>query len=157
MFDILLYLYDNYLVADMHPDAEVLSRKLTAAGFEAEDIDRALDWLSSLERLELDRDWQESDPAGGRAVRIYTAGEARRLDPAGIGFLAHLEGAGLLSPQGREWVIDQAMALEDGEVPGDKIKLITLLAISRLHGPGDALWLEDLVRGGEDGWRPTIH
>jgi Smg protein len=49
MFDILLYLYDNYLVTEHVPDAEALSRKLTAAGFEADEIDQALDWLSALE------------------------------------------------------------------------------------------------------------
>ncbi len=155
MFDILLFLYDNYLVSELHPDAEVLSRKLSAAGFEADDIDRALDWLSSLDQLDHEEDWQSVTAHGHR---VYTESELCHLDPEGIGFLAHLEHAGLLSPRGREWVIDQAMALdEEAEVPAEKIKWITLMAVSRLYGHGDALWLEDLVRGGEDGWRPTIH
>jgi len=54
-------------------------------------------------------------------------------------------------------VLDRALALEDTEVPADKIKWIALLAISRLQGPGDALWLEDLVRADEDGYTPTLH
>lgn len=151
MFDILLYLYDNYLVADLFPDPESLSRKLTAAGFEAEEIDRALDWLSGLETLDPDADQTES-----RGMRCYTADEQRRLDPEGIGFLIHIENAGLLSARGREWVLEQALALEDGDVSAERIKWITLLAISRLHGPGDALWLEDLVRAGGD-YTPTYH
>lgn len=152
MFDILLYLYDNYLVADLHPDAETLSRKLAAVGFEADDIDRALDWLNALDTL-------DADAPAGEGQRCFTDEERRRLDPEGVGFLTHLETAGLLTPQAREWVIEQALALEDedDEVSADKIKWITLLAISRLSGPGDALWLEDLVRAGEDGWQPTLH
>lgn len=150
MFDILLYLYDNYLVADLHPDAETLSRKLAAVGFEAEDIDRALTWLNALDSL-------DAEAPAGIGTRCFSADEWRRLDPEGIGFLTHLENTGLLTPQAREWVIDQALALEDIEIPADKIKWITLLAISRLSGPGDALWLEDLVRSGEDGWQPTLH
>jgi Smg protein len=152
MFDILLFLYDNYLVADLYPDPETLSRKLMAAGFEETEIDQALDWLSALESLR-----PVPETAAGGSLRCYSADEQRRLDPLGIGFLIHLEHAGLLPPHAREWVIEQAMALEEGDVSGDKIKWIALLAIARLYGPGDALWLEDLARGGEDGWRPTVH
>lgn len=152
MFDILLYLYDNYLVTDVQPDAETLSRKLAAIGFESEDIDRALNWLAALDELAPDGDGPEATGS-----RCYTAEESQRLAPEGIGFLIHLEAAGLLPGRAREWVIEQALALEDAEVAADKIKWITLLAISRLNGPGDALWLEDLVRAGEDGWQPTLH
>lgn len=152
MFDILLYLYDNYLVADLRPDTETLSRKLAAVGFESEDIDRALNWLAALDHLA-----PEEDGEPGRGMRCYTREETQRLDPSGLGFLIHLESAGLLPGQAREWVIEQALALDDAEVPADKIKWITLLAIARLSGPGDAIWLEDLVRAGEDGWQPTLH
>jgi Smg protein len=152
MFDILLYLYDHYLVTDIQPDAEALSRKLAAVGFEAEDIDRALNWLTALETLD-----PYVDIPADQGVRCYSSDERRRLDPEGIGFLMHLEQAGLLTPQAREWVIDQALALEDAEIAAEKIKWITLLAVSRMHGPGDALWLEDLVRAGEEGFAPTYH
>jgi Smg protein len=152
MFDILLYLYDNYLVTDIHPDAESLSRKLAAVGFESDDIDRALNWLATLDQLEL-----TDDAIASAGQRCYTTEEMQRIEPEGIGFLIHLENAGLLPGRAREWVIEQALALEDPEVPADKIKWITLLAISRLNGPGDAIWLEDLVRASEDGWQPTLH
>jgi Smg protein len=152
MFDILLYLYDNYLVMDQYPDAEALSRKLTAAGFESADIDRALDWLSSLDTLSPDT---PMPPTTG--TRVFSLEEQRRIDSEGLSFLLFLESSGLLVPEAREWVLDRALALEDTEVPADKIKWITLLAISRLQGPGDALWLEDLARSNEDGFVPTIH
>jgi Smg protein len=79
------------------------------------------------------------------------------MEAEGLGFLTFLETAGLLTPQGREWVLDRALALDGREVSTDKIKWIALLAVTRLHGPGDALWLEDLVRIDEDGYTPTIH
>jgi Smg protein len=152
MFDILLYLYDNYLVTEHVPDAEVLSRKLTAAGFEADEIDQALDWLSALDDLSPEAPQFES-----QGLRCYAAEEWRRIEADGLAFLTFLENSGLLTPQGREWVLDRALALDDSEVSTDKIKWIALLAVSRLHGPGDALWLEDLVRIGEDGYAPTLH
>lgn len=152
MFDILLYIYDNYLVSEHVPDAVVLSRKLTAAGFEADEIDQALDWLSALDDLGPGTEQFET-----QGMRCYAPEEWRRIEADGLGFLSFLETAGLLTPQGREWVLDRALALDDSEVSTDKIKWIALLAVTRLHGPGDALWLEDLVRIDDDGYTPTIH
>lgn len=152
MFDILLYLYDTYLFADQFPDAEHLSRKLTAAGFEDDEIAEALDWLSGLDELVVTE--EEVLP---RSMRIYSPEEQRRLDSEGRGFLAFLESADLLPPHGREWVIEQALALPEPEVSPARVKWIAMLALWKLKGAGDVLWLEDLVRGAEDGWRPTFH
>jgi Smg protein len=152
MFDILLYLYDTYLTADQFPDAEHLSRKLSAAGFENEDIAEALDWLAGLEDLV-----PVDVPGGIRAMRLYSDEEERRLDIEGRGFLAFLESADLLPPHGREWVIERALALPEARVPGECIKWIAMLALWKLNGAGEALWLEDLVRGADDGWQPTFH
>lgn len=163
MFDILLYLYDTYLLSEHFPDPERLSRKLSAAGFEDQAIGEALDWLSALDDLNTD----ESD-GKHPAVRIYNTYEIGRLATEGRGFLLFLEGSGLLPLHAREWVIERALALDDAEVSTDRIKWIALLALWKLNGAGDVLWLEDLVRGDvtdEDGdedsplsgWKPTLH
>lgn len=165
MFDILLYLYDTYLLSEHFPDPERLSRKLSAAGFEDEDIGAALDWLAALDDLGAD----EGDLAAP-ALRIYNDYEIGRLATEGRGFLTFLEGTGLLPVQAREWIIDRALALSDAEVSADRVKWIALLALWKLKGAGDVLWLEDLVRGGEyggedddeddghaRGWQPTLH
>ena len=152
MFDILLYLYDTYLLADQIPDAEHLSRKLSAAGFENDDIAEALDWFSGLDELV-----PVEEVAASRSMRLYSAEEERRLDIEGRGFLTFLESAELLPPHGREWIIEQALALPEPDISADRIKWIAMLALWKLKGAGDVLWLEDLVRGAEDGWRPTFH
>ena len=158
MFDILLYLYDTYLFSEHFPAPEQLSRKLSAAGFEAADIGAALNWLAALDELA-----PEETADGVPAIRCYSDAECSRLATEGRGFLTFLEASGLLAAHAREWVIEQAMALEDPEVSGDRIKWIALLALWKLNGAGDVLWLEDLVRGtgefdGEGGgWQPTLH
>jgi Smg protein len=163
MFDILLYLYDTYLLSEHFPDPERLSRKLSAAGFEDQAIDEALDWLAALDDLTPDEDGVEHP-----AIRVYNDYEIGRLATEGRGFLTFLEGSGLLPVHAREWVIDRALALSDAEVATDRIKWIALLALWKLKGAGDVLWLEDLVRGGESddddhddaplsGWQPTLH
>ncbi len=152
MFDILLYLYDTYLLAEQFPDPEQLTRKLSAAGFEDNAIVEALDWLSALDELAP----SESD-AVVTSFRVYSGEEQQRLVTDGRGFLTFLEGAGHLPPHAREWVIERALALPDPEVSAERVKWIALLAMWKLKGAGDVLWLEDLVRGGEDGWQPTLH
>lgn len=152
MFDILLYLYDTYLLADQIPDAEYLTRKLSAAGFENDEIAEALDWLSGLDDLV-----PADDEVMSPSMRIYSAEEERRLDSEGRGFLTFLESAAMLPPHGREWVIEQALALPDAEISAPRIKWIAMLALWKLKGAGDVLWLEDLVRGADEGWRPTLH
>lgn len=152
MFDILLYLYDTYLLADQIPDAEYLTRKLSAAGFENDEIAEALDWLSGLDDLV-----PANDEVMSPSMRIYSAEEERRLDSEGRGFLTFLESAAMLPPHGREWVIEQALALPDAEISATRIKWIAMLALWKLKGAGDVLWLEDLVRGADEGWRPTLH
>lgn len=158
MFDILLYLYDTYLYSEHFPAPEQLSRKLSAAGFDDADIGAALDWLAALDDLA-----PAEATEGVPSLRCYSDAEISRLATEGRGFLAFLEGSKLLAPHAREWVIDQAMALGDSEISADRIKWIALLALWKLNGAGDVLWLEDLVRGGidesddEGGWKPTLH
>ena len=48
MFEVLVFVYENYWRGDECPELEQLGRKLTAAGFDVEDIQQALSWLDEL-------------------------------------------------------------------------------------------------------------
>ncbi len=48
MFDVLVYLYENYWRPDACPEPQQLRRKLSAVGFEADEIQDALRWLDGL-------------------------------------------------------------------------------------------------------------
>ena len=48
MFEVLAYLYEHYWRPDACPESEQLTKKLTAVGFEPEEISQALDWLQGL-------------------------------------------------------------------------------------------------------------
>src|SRR5690606_41694894 len=48
MYDILVYLFENYYTPQACPKADVLAHKLAAVGFEQEDIHEALGWLHGL-------------------------------------------------------------------------------------------------------------
>ena len=49
MFEVLVYVYENYWQGDACPEPRQLGRKLSAAGFEAEEIEAALIWLGGLQ------------------------------------------------------------------------------------------------------------
>ena len=48
MFEVLVFVYENYWHGDACPELHQLGRKLSAVGFEADDISQALQWLDGL-------------------------------------------------------------------------------------------------------------
>jgi len=147
MFDILVYLFENYYQAQAYPDYDTLGRKLHAAGFENDDIEDALDWLNSLTRKP-----DEGLPASldaGSSFRGYTADESSKLPLESRGFIAFLESAKILSPLLRELIIERAMALPSETVGLDKLKVIVLMVLWTRRGKVDALVLDELIPDGE--------
>ena len=88
MFDILVYLFENYYRSDLYPDQDVLERKLTAAGFEHDDISEALAWLQGLSATEAST--LPESLAESTAFRGYAEVESSKLGVEGRGFLAFL-------------------------------------------------------------------
>ena len=149
MFDILVYLYENYYTPQACPAADVLAKRLAAAGFEHEDIDDALGWLYGLaETTERCVDLAQA-PATG--TRIYTDNEYQQLGTESIGFIAFLESAGVLPAPLREIVIDRGLASPETPVPLSKIKIIALMVLWSQEAEIDNMVLEELLD--EDGTR----
>lgn len=147
MIDILVYLFENYL-PDAYPEPDVLARKLSAAGFEEEEITEALSWLDGLERSDTVA-VRLRESRGG--VRFYPEEETKRLPVECRSFIAFLEQAGTLDASLREIVIERALALSDGEVPLSKLKVIVLVVLWRRQHEFDALILEELLSSDDDG------
>ncbi len=151
MFDVLVYLYENYWRPDACPEPKQLSRKLSAVGFEAEEINDALKWLDGLAHT------AESDgealtrlqPQPG-SLRIYTAHEREVLGDDSIGFIAFLESAGVMAPAMREMVIDRALAVGNARIELDDLKIIVLMVFWSLGEEPDALVLDELFVDSDD-------
>lgn len=141
MFDVLVYLYENYWRADACPDEAQLARKLTAVGFENDEIQEALSWLSGLNGTA-----HLSLPQGAHSMRVYTAAERIHLGDESISFIAFLESAGVLPPAMREVVVDRAMATgaESGTLSLDDMKIIVLMVFWSRGEEPDALILDEL-------------
>jgi len=152
MFDVLVYLYENYYRPDACPDADTLARKLSAAGFEGDEIDSALSWLSGLATIT-----QTTIPvayADSSSFRIYVDIEYERLGAECIGFLSFLESAGVLNPLLREVVIERALATDETPVSLESLRVIVLMVFWSQGEEPDALILEELL---EDGAPRQMH
>ncbi len=138
MFDVLVYLYENYWRPDACPDPAQLARKLTAVGFESDEIEEALHWLEGLHQL------VQSHGASQRphSLRVFTPAELDLLGEECIGFISFLESAGVLPPHLREIVIDRAMA--SAPVRLEDLKIIVLMVFWSLGEEPDALILDEL-------------
>jgi len=140
MFDVLVYLYENYWRADACPGHQQLSRKLSAVGFESDEIQDALKWLDGLASTAESR----VAPQGDGSLRVYSELELELLGEESIGFISFLESAGVLPPPMREMVIDRATAVGGGPIDLDDLKIIVLMVFWSLGEEPDALILDEL-------------
>ena len=146
MFDVLVYLYENYWRPDACPGHQQLSRKLSAVGFESDEIQDALKWLDGLAIT------AESGAGsqGPQSIRVYSDAEVDLLGEESIGFISFLDSAGVLPAPMREMVIDRATAIGDGPIELDDLKIIVLMVFWSLGEEPDALILDELFVAPED-------
>lgn len=152
MFEVLVFVYENYWRGDACPELEQLGRKLSAHGFEADEINEALVWLDGLnvaaQNTQLSPD--VSQPAvldqaqASTSMRIYSIAEQDHLGAQCLGFVSFLESSGVLPAPMREIVMDRAMAAPGGPVSLDDLKIIVLMVYWSLDQEPDALVLDEL-------------
>ena len=157
MFEVLVFVYENYWRGDACPELEQLGRKLSAHGFEAEEINEALVWLDGLnlaaQNTQLTPDLSPQ-PTVGRAqastsMRIYSVAEQDHLGAQSLGFVSFLESAGVLPAPMREIVMDRAMAATGAPVSLDDLKIIVLMVYWSFGEEPDALVLDELCDDAE--------
>jgi Smg protein len=161
MFEVLVFVYENYYAGDSCPEPEHLERKLNAVGFESEEIEDALVWLQGLHTAARGshgfvggvqptppEPWLREPSA--TSVRIYPKAEQNHLGPQCLGFIAFLESAGVLPAPMREVVIDRAMAAPGAPVSLEDLKIIILMVYWSFGQEPDALVLDELCEDPQD-------
>ncbi len=154
MFEVLVYVYENYWRGDACPELQQLGRKLSAAGFEPDEIEQALQWLAGLDLASHNTqliDLSQVEAAGSathaqsaHSLRVYSVSEQDHLGAACLGFVSFLESAGVLPPHMREIVVDRAMAVPGHPVSIDDLKIIVLMVYWSAGLEPDALILDEL-------------
>jgi Smg protein len=146
VLDVLIYLFEHYMEDDVEfsVDPETLRVELKEAGFEDAQVSKAFDWLEGL-AAQRDDGAARILPAG-KAIRVFTAQEIRKIDLESRGFLVFLEQVGVLEAHSRELVIDRLMALESEEIDLEQVKWVVLMVLFNQPGQEEAFtWMEDLV------------
>ncbi len=144
VFDVLLYLFDNYEDVKLIPDQDALKGTLMGAGFSEHEVSKAFDWLEAL-AAQKENHCPSSD-AGASASRIYHAKELQKLDTECRGFLLFLEQTGVLDSQARELAIDRLMALESEDIGIQQVKWVVFMVLFNQSGKEAAItWIEDII------------
>ncbi len=125
IFDVLIYLFENYLEDDMDllPDSEGIKTELLQAGFEQTEVNSAFNWLEAL------TEQNNIKPSISSAFRIFCLQEEIKLDIECRNFLLFLEHSGILTATTREIVIDRAMAIDNEVLSLDELKWTVLLVL----------------------------
>jgi Smg protein len=160
MFEVLVFVYENYYAGENYPEPALLERKLNAVGFEADEIGDALTWLQGLNTAARGSQGFAGPPPQSppepwlrepqpTSIRIFSTLEQRHLGPLSLGYLSFLESAGVLPAPMREVVVDRAMAAPGGPVDLDDLKTIILMVYWSFGKEPDALLLDELCDDGE--------
>jgi Smg protein len=125
IFDVLIYLFENYLDDDIDllPDSEGIKAELLQAGFEQAEVNSAFDWLEAL------TEQSNIKPNITSAFRIFCRQEEVKLDIECRNFLLFLEHTGILTATTREIVIDRAMAIENEKLTLEELKWTVLMVL----------------------------
>ena len=177
MFEVLAYVYENYWSVNACPEWQHLERKLNAVGFEADEIQDALVWLSGLSVVsqgvqitlgdsadvetnasgEVSRETNDEDifkaalpTQSDSSMRIYSVAEQDHLGAECLGFVSFLESSGVLPAPLREIVMDRAMVSPGEPLALDDLKIIVLMVYWSFGHEPDALVLDELCDDARD-------
>ncbi|WP_432785765.1 Protein Smg [Oligella sp. MSHR50489EDL] len=127
MYDVLVYVYENYFTPATCPRPEDLIRDLAAAGFEHEDIHDAMSWLHRLAVITENLQEEDELAFSEHAMRVYATYELYKLGVDGISFLYSLESSGALTPSMREAILNCALDAPQSTLDLSEFKILALM------------------------------
>mgnify|MGYP003603754235 CR=1 FL=1 len=151
MFEVFLYLLENYTAISQCPDAPTLARRLAHEGFDEFEVRSAVLWVEQLRRplvISLIHD------ATASSHRIYHESERAQLGDDNLALLAQLEQNQSITAIQREYIVERAMMLPQMVHRSDVFKALLLTILWAHEHDIDDVLLHALVDeiGGE-----TVH
>jgi len=144
MFELLIYMFENYLSSQNKLDFNNMSLELEAAGFDNDEIKDAFDWFAQLKVMS-DKVPLKLKSRSKPKLRIYTANEKEKVSSDALGFLIFLEQAQVLNDFEREIIIDRSMALNQNFISIDEIRWIVMMTLWNNGKENDYLFVEDAL------------
>ena len=141
MFEVLVFMFENYFAHHTMPDADVMGQELSAAGFEQTDIDGAFDWYDEMKYRLTQPDNKYSHQYS--SMRVFSETELKKINTESIGFVMFLQQANVINDMERDLIVDRAMALKQQEITVEEMRWITMIALWNEGREKDYLFVED--------------
>ena len=136
MMDVLIYLFENYMINDVVLDSkrDELAEELLGAGFSDDEVLNAFVWVEA---------GLDAHSVGGSGYiaahsptssRVYAKEEIAKLGGNGLELLTRLVRFGVLDQFSREMVIDRLMAIDSKNINVNHIKWVVVMVLSNHPG-----------------------
>ena len=136
MFDILIYLFENYIHSEsrISIDYDSLTNDLFHIGFQKRDIYNALRWLKNISCYKKNIISSINLSSNQISTRIYTQEECFKLNVDCRGFILFLEQLEILTLDTREMIIERVMELDINELNLEDLKWVVLIVLFNVPG-----------------------
>lgn len=127
VLNVLMYLFENHMKdsCTLDRDANSIVHALEKAGFASTVISEAIEWLETL----LKEDIQLICSPQTTSTRVFTSEEKECIGLECLGLILSLETQGILTPETREIVINQTIALDSELIDASLLKWVVLMVL----------------------------
>ena len=143
MFEVLVFMFENYFANHAMPGNDVMEQELSAAGFEHYDILGAFGWYEEMQSGLKNSNIDYSHTYYG--FRIFSELELKKLSLESISFILFLHQANVINNLERDLIVDRAMALGQQLIMVEEIRWITMIALWSEGREKDYLFVEDAL------------
>ena len=143
MFEVLVFMFENYFAHHAMPDSDVMEQELSAAGFEQTDITGAFDWYEEMKFRLTKPDISYSHKHSG--MRVFSELELKKINTESIGFVLFLQQANVINDMERDLIVDRAMALKQQVITVEEMRWISMIALWNEGREKDYLFVEDAL------------
>ena len=143
MFEVLVFMFENYIAHHALLDDDIMTQELSAAGFEQSDIVGAVDWFHEMKTRLIE------PPAvyahQHTSMRLFSESEYKKISLESISFLIFLQQANVINDVERDIILDRAMALKQEQIKIEEMRWITMIALWNAGREKDYLFVEDAL------------
>ena len=143
MFEVLVFMFENYIAHHALLDDDIMTQELSAAGFEQSNIVGAVDWFHEMKTRLIE------PPAvyahQHTSMRLFSESEYKKISLESISFVIFLQQANVINDVERDIILDRAMALKQEQIKIEEMRWITMIALWNAGREKDYLFVEDAL------------
>ena len=143
MFEVLVFMFENYIAHHTLPDNEIMTQELSAAGFEQPDIVGAVDWFREMKTMLIEPTAEYAHQH--TSMRLLADCELKKISLESLSFVLFLQQASVINDVERDLILDRAMALKQEHINIEEMRWITMIALWNVGREKDYLFVEDAL------------